>query len=134
MQPPGLWFVIYCPQDWNTYRVTQPLGSTPVQSGIWDVGGLSAGGNVSLTINARATSANQLTNTAEVFASDQWDPNSTPNNNVPGENDRASQVIGATQIDLSVGKTVDNPTPNLNDTITFTVLVSNAGPSDATGG
>ena len=102
-------------------------------SGIWDVGGLSAGGNVSLTINARATSANQLTNTAEVFASDQWDPNSTPNNNVPGENDQASQVIGATQIDLSVGKTVDNPTPNLNDTITFTVLVSNAGPSDATG-
>ena len=59
-------------------------------------------------------------------------PNSTPNN-VPGENDQASQVIGATQIDLSVGKTVDNPTPNLNDTITFTVLVSNAGPSDATG-
>jgi uncharacterized repeat protein (TIGR01451 family) len=102
-------------------------------SGIWDVGALSANGNVSLTINAIATNANQLTNTAEVFASDQWDPDSTPNNNVASEDDQDSQIIGATQIDLSLVKTVDDATPNLNDTVTFMVVVSNAGPSDATG-
>ncbi|MDB4694902.1 hypothetical protein OAF47_00375 [bacterium] len=102
-------------------------------TGIWEVGSISAGGSVALTINAKATTANEVTNTAEVFASDQWDPNSTPANNDPSEDDQDSQTIGATQIDLSVNKTVDDATPNLNDTVTFTVVVANAGPSDASG-
>ncbi|MDB4770824.1 hypothetical protein OAG60_01985 [bacterium] len=102
-------------------------------TGIWNVGALSVNANVTLTINARATTANTLINTAEVFASDQWDPNSTPNNGVPSEDDQASQTIGATQIDLSLVKRVDDATPNLNDTVTFTVIVNNDGPSDATG-
>ena len=102
-------------------------------TGIWNIGALSANGVVRLTINARATTANEVTNTAEVFSSDQWDPNSTPANNDPTENDQASQTIGATQIDLSVVKTVDDATPNLNDTVTFTIDVANAGPSDASG-
>jgi len=108
-------------------------GQYTSSTGIWEVGSLSVGGNVTLTINARATTANELTNTAEVFASDQWDPNSTPGNNDPSEDDQDSQTIGATQIDLSVTKTVDHATPNFNDTVTFTVLVANAGPSDASG-
>lgn len=108
-------------------------GQYTSSTGIWELGSISVGGNVTLTINAKATTANELTNTAEVFASDQWDPNSTPANNDPSEDDQDSQTIGATQIDLSVSKTVDNATPNLNDTVTFTVDVANAGPSDASG-
>src|SRR5262249_27162999 len=34
--------------------------------------------------------------------------------------------------DLSVSKTVSNPTPNVGDTITFTVTLSNQGPAAAT--
>ncbi|MDB4807776.1 DUF11 domain-containing protein, partial [bacterium] len=123
-------------------RDVLPVGLTYVSSsttvgqytsgtGIWEIGSLSVGGNVTLTINARATTASDLTHTAEVFSSDQWDPDSTPANNDPSEDDQDSQTIGATQIDLSVTKTVDDATPNLNDTVTFTVLVANAGPSDA---
>ncbi|MCP4945456.1 MAG: DUF11 domain-containing protein, partial [Planctomycetaceae bacterium] len=125
-------------------RDVLPVGLTYVSSsttvgqytsgtGIWEIGSLSVGGNVTLTINARATTASDLTNTAEVFSSEQWDPDSTPANNEPSEDDQDSQTIGATQIDLSVTKTVDDATPNLNDMVTFTVLVANAGPSDASG-
>ena len=35
--------------------------------------------------------------------------------------------------DLAVTKTVDNPTPNVGDTITFTVTLTNSGPDAATG-
>lgn len=35
--------------------------------------------------------------------------------------------------DLSVTKDVDNPTPNVGSNVTFTIVVANSGPSDATG-
>ena len=35
--------------------------------------------------------------------------------------------------DIVLAKMVDNPTPNVGDTVTFTVMASNIGPSDATG-
>lgn len=108
-------------------------GSYNSSTGIWDVGTLSAGGNLSLTIVATPTTADPLTNTAEVIASNQYDPDSTPDNNVPSEDDQSSVVIGAQQIDLSLIKTVDDATPNINDTITFSIVVDNDGPSDATG-
>jgi hypothetical protein len=37
------------------------------------------------------------------------------------------------QADLGLSKTVDNPTPNVGDTITFTVTLTNNGPDNATG-
>ena len=37
-----------------------------------------------------------------------------------------------TAIDVSITKTVNDPTPNVSDTITWTVRVKNNGPSDAT--
>src|SRR5262249_23636601 len=35
--------------------------------------------------------------------------------------------------DLAVTKTVSNPTPNVGDTITFTISLANNGPNNATG-
>src|SRR5262245_49170487 len=70
-----------------------------------------------------ATSATPQTNVATVTA-DQFDPN--PNNNT------ASATATPQQADLAVVKTVDNPRPNVGDTITYTVTVTNLGPSTAT--
>ena len=46
---------------------------------------------------------------------------------------RASATETPQQADLAVTKTVSNPTPNVGDTITFTVTLTNTGPDAATG-
>ena len=48
-------------------------------------------------------------------------------------NNTASATETPQQADLVVFKRVSNPTPNVGDTITFTVRVTNAGPDNATG-
>jgi uncharacterized repeat protein (TIGR01451 family) len=60
------------------------------------------------------------------------DPDSTPDNNVPSEDDQASIRIPSVTADLSLDKTVDNTSPVLGDTVTFTVTLTNSGPDTAT--
>ena len=106
------------------------VGSTPSQgsyvssTGVWTVGTVASGGTATLVLRATVTVAGQLTNTAAVGSADQFDPN-------PG-NDSASAILSPQQADLVLGKSVDNPTPNVGDIITFTILVRNAGPDVAT--
>ena len=109
-----------------------PSGGYDSITGIWTIGAIAVNGTATLRIIATPTVAGQLTNTAEVATSEQADPNSTPGNNVPGEDDQNSVIIVAQQADLSLTKTVDNPTPNRGQTIVFTTTLSNAGPSTAT--
>jgi uncharacterized repeat protein (TIGR01451 family) len=42
-------------------------------------------------------------------------------------------VNGGASADISVAKSVDDATPNVGDTITYTITASNNGPNDATG-
>ncbi len=51
---------------------------------------------------------------------------------LPGSDVTCSITNGDLGIDLSIVKTVDDNTPNIGDTIVFTMAVSNAGPDDAT--
>ena len=55
---------------------------------------------------------------------DQFDPNTA--------NNTASATETPQQADLAVTKTVSDPTPNVGDTITFTVTLTNNGPDAAT--
>jgi len=78
-------------------------GNTPSQgsynnvSGIWAVGDLSSGTTATLIIQAtNLNSSGTHTNTAEVTSVDQTDPDSTPNNNVPAEDDQDSAIFTAT--------------------------------------
>jgi uncharacterized repeat protein (TIGR01451 family) len=111
---------------------TQSQGSYISSSGIWTVASVNASGSATLTITATVQSAGTLTNIAEVTAADEFDPDSTPNNQNAGEDDQAARAISTLQADLSLVKLVDNPTPNVGENIVFTITVSNAGPSPAT--
>lgn len=61
---------------------------------IWDVGTLSPGSNATLRIVTEVDSTDPISQTAEVIASDQLDPDSTPDNGVEGEDDQQTVSIG----------------------------------------
>jgi uncharacterized repeat protein (TIGR01451 family) len=77
--------------------VSSSGGTYNAQTGAWTVGGLGSGSSATLEITVRIGRTGGITNVAEVVASDQRDPNSTPNDNVPSENDQSSAVLAATQ-------------------------------------
>jgi len=121
--PIGLGFVSATPSQ----------GSYDPNSGRWDVGALAPNGRATLTLVATVLGTGPFVNIAQVSASDQYDPDSTPNNDVPTEDDQGFAVVAGDLADLSLVKTVDNPQPRVGDTIVYTVLLRNAGPSTATG-
>jgi large repetitive protein len=75
---------------------TQTQGTYNSGTGVWDVGTLASGASATLTLTATLSATSPVTNTAEVSASDQFDPDSTPGNNVPGEDDQASVTVSPT--------------------------------------
>lgn len=59
-------------------------------TGLWQVGSVNSGQTKTLNIVVSRDSAAPITNTAEVFSANGTDPDSTPNNNNPSEDDQAS--------------------------------------------
>lgn len=109
------------------------LGSFDDATGVWSVGTLAAGGSTILTITATVTAAGATTNTAQVSASDQFDPDSTPANNVPTEDDQDTVTITARvpTADLQVTKLARPRQVAVGQVVTFTIVVSNFGPDAA---
>src|SRR6185436_18775923 len=112
--PPGLTFVS---------GLHSQGGYDPV-TGIWNIGTVDPGTSKTLTLLARVDTPQAATNIATVTASDRFDPDSA--------NNQASATETPQQADLRLAKSVSNDRPNVGDTITFTVTLTNAGPSDAT--
>ena len=87
--PAGLTFV--------SSTVSQGIYSDVVSgsflAGTWRVGTMNNGATATLTLNAAVTGTTPVTNTAQVSFSDQFDPDSTPNNGAAGEDDQASVTI-----------------------------------------
>jgi large repetitive protein len=104
----------------------------------WNIATLAVGKDSSLTftakVNAPTGAANEYKNTTQVTKVDQFDEDSTPNNDDgdQSEDDEASATINQQIADLSLTKTVSNNTPNVGDVVMFTIQVSNAGPDAAT--
>src|SRR6185436_11202736 len=94
-------------------------------AGVWDVGTVTPGTPQTLAIVVTVVSPTKQTNTGTISDSDQFDPNTA--------NNTASVTETPQQADLSILKTVDNPTPNVGDQITFTITLTNSGPNAATG-
>ncbi|WP_164104253.1 DUF11 domain-containing protein, partial [Candidatus Laterigemmans baculatus] len=86
-----------------------------------------------LVLRGRVTASGTASNTAEITAARPADPDSTPGNNDPDEDDQATVAFTPQVADLSLTKTVDQATPSVGETVTFTVTLSNTGPDAATG-
>ncbi|MEX0274890.1 MAG: gliding motility-associated C-terminal domain-containing protein, partial [Flavobacteriaceae bacterium] len=104
----------------------------------WNIASLLAGELVltyDAVVNPPVGTAGEYTNVAQVTASDQFDPNSTPDNydpNMPNEDDEAEYTLPSMEADINIVKTVSPAMARLGDTVTFTVSVENQGAITAT--
>jgi len=121
--PPGYTFVSSNPSQ----------GAYNELTGVWTAGTLASTGTATLEITAQATAAGTSTFTSEVTAMDQPDSDSTPNNNVGAEDDQDSVTLTSQTIDLELAISVDDATPDVGSDVTFTVMLTNDGPADASG-
>ena len=110
-------------------------GDYDTSTGVWAVGTLDVGGpgsTAALEITATVTGTTPVDNVAEVTASDQVDPDSTPSNASTTEDDDDSITItGQPSADVSLTKTVDRANPVTGEQVTFTLTVTNSGSEDA---
>ncbi|MFZ5885657.1 MAG: sortase [Chloroflexota bacterium] len=98
----------------------------PGNSDFTDSIDLPAGSSITYTVTAQVSSAatGSLTNTVSV---------SHPADSTPGDNTASDTDTSNPQADLSVTKDDGVTVVSPNSTITYTITVSNAGPSDAIG-
>ncbi len=107
----------------------------------WNVGALNAGAASSVDIVAQVEANKtvaEYTNAAQITASDVLDPDSQPNNGTTNGQDDTSSVV-TTPIpvaDLQITKTDGITAPatiNAGAVNTYTIVVTNAGPSNVIG-
>jgi uncharacterized repeat protein (TIGR01451 family) len=114
--PAGLGFVSATPSSGTTYDHT---------SGLWNIGALANGASKVLLMTATVTQSGAIVNSAARSNSDQPDVNAA--------NDSASATVNASfSADVSVAKSVSNATPTVGQNVSFTITVTNHGPSPAT--
>lgn len=68
-------------------------------AGAWEVGTVSNGASATLKITVRVTRSGRIVNHAEVARSNQSDPDSTPGNGAPGEDDFGTASVQDTDND-----------------------------------
>ncbi len=100
-------------------------------TGIWTIGELDSSATATLTITLKAEGDNDLVNIAEVFA-DQPDPDGA-NNLAGSQAQHDGPDLSRFRADLWLMKTVDNESPDPGDLVTYTIEVTNGGPSTTAG-
>lgn len=93
----------------------------------WSIASFASGASATMTLISTVSAANGsiITNRATINAVDQADPDSA--------NNTGSQILYVGASDLSISKSVDNATPNIGNTVKFTVTVTNNGVNNVGG-
>jgi len=90
-----------------------------------ELGDLDVGQSIQIILTVFVLEEGQFTNSVSIRG-DQFDPDGA-------NNDSDAEVIGLPGIDLELDKVVDNPKPDLNQNVTYTLTLVNLGPDVATG-
>jgi uncharacterized repeat protein (TIGR01451 family) len=112
--------------------VSHSGGAYNPTNGIWTNIALASGASTSLQIVATVTNGTIITNVAQVETSDTSDPDSTPGNDVPAEDDLDEAIVAVANPEVSITKTAgaaaDGDTeyvlPGSNVVYTYTVVNS----------
>jgi|GEM_PF-1020743 len=114
---------------------TASVGAFDDGTGVWSVASLASGASATLDLTYVITTAPSV-NSAEVTASDQHDPDSSPaenaldGSNPPDEDDEAQASVPGLA-GLSLAKSPTTTPTHTGDTVVWDVVVSNAGPHAA---
>ncbi|KWS04093.1 internalin, putative [Lysobacter capsici AZ78] len=113
------------PAGYTFVSATPSVGTYNAGTGVWAVGALASGANATLQIVATVLPNGPYANTATAT--------STTNDPTPGNNTATNTPVPVASADLAVTKTASSATPIIGSNVTFTVTVSNNGPSAAAG-
>ena len=120
--------------DGYLYVSDNSAGTYDEVTGLWTVGAIASGASASIQITATVNVAGNYSNTAEITAADNFDPDSTPNNGLATEDDQETIDTDPIPVsDMEINMVVDNMTPYVGDNVIFTIEVTNIGPSEAAG-
>ena len=129
----NVWVRSFLPYGLDFVRVANGAGEYDLFNGLWMIPEIDSGSAASMQLVATVDSKEPITSTAEIIASDQYDPNSTPDNGVTSENDYSLVTVTPKLIDVSVSAVAGNPRPALGEVVEMSFTVTNAGPETATG-
>ncbi|RAJ80341.1 putative repeat protein (TIGR01451 family)/gliding motility-associated-like protein [Chitinophaga dinghuensis] len=107
----------------QSYTATK--GTYVDTNGKWTIGSMNNGKTETLTITAKVKGSGPYINTATIT--------STEKDKVPGNNSSNITPNVRPVTDLSITKTADKSTADINSYVTFTLTATNNGPSDANG-
>jgi len=108
-------------------------GSFDAATGRWAVGDLAGLEQATLLITATVRASGLYTNYAEIAASSRYDPDSTPGDHSADQDDDDTVAPSPLPVaDISISK-VSMPRPFMpGAAITYTIVITNAGPSAVT--
>ena len=117
--PGPITFKSYNEAPTTTFTTNGP----PVTEGIWYVPEIKDQETLTLTVVVTATDPGLASNVITITGSETWDP-ILPNNT-------SETLTDNQQADIAVDKDVNNDTPQVGEDVTFTIEVTNNGPSSA---
>jgi uncharacterized repeat protein (TIGR01451 family) len=123
------------PADLEVVDSAVSVGALDLATGVWSLDTLAPGATATLTLTVGADEAGTFTNTVEVTASERPDPDSTPGNGDPTEDDWSSATVTVVTAppDLDLRKVADATGPvRPGDRIGYTLELLNVGAETAT--